>query len=243
MLRIRLTVRRPRPRATGIGSVDHSALGRVLDTIAASPAPDLTRLDGDLASYIEEVSAIDPDSLGTREALALWINLYNAGALRLAAEAQAQDLSSVLRVPGAFAQNRFRVADEELSLDAVEHGKVRRFGDPRIHGALVCGSISCPTLRAEPYVGSRLDDQLDDQMRNFFKGGGAELKPDGILELNRVLLWYGADFVRPGRMPALLPTTRRSLVRAIEPWTDINPDDVRDVTFRSYDWGLRCTLG
>jgi hypothetical protein len=57
---------------------------------------------------------------------------------------------SVLRMPGAFSAPFVTVAGERLSLDAIEHAKIRRFADPRIHAALVCGSVSCPTLRPPP---------------------------------------------------------------------------------------------
>ena len=99
------------------------------------------------------------------------------------------------------------VAGEKLSLIDIEHGKIRRFSDPRIHGALVCGSLSCPTLRPEPFVGSTLQEQLNDQMAQFLRLGGAVVDRDaGVLSLSRVFRWYGSDFVRPRIMPLLFPT-------------------------------------
>ena len=71
---------------------------------------------------------------------------------------------------GPIAEHRDDEGDAEVGgvaeagrgdLDDIEHGKVRRFGDPRIHSALVCGSVSCPTLRFEPYEGDRLDASAD----------------------------------------------------------------------------------
>ena len=53
--------------------------------------------------------------------------------------------------PGAFDAPWAMVGGESLSLNDIEHGKIRRFRDPRIHAALVCGSVSCPTLRYEPF--------------------------------------------------------------------------------------------
>ena len=112
---------------------------------------------------------------------------------------------SALRVPGAFNVSWVTVGRESLTLTDIEHGKIRRFGDPRIHAALVCGSVSCPTLRHQPYQGD-IDEQLDDQMRSFLAIGGAVVDRDnGTLRLSRVLLWYGRDLVAPRRMPTLLP--------------------------------------
>ena len=150
--------------------------------------------------------------------------------------------------PGGFSRTWAEVAGEELSLDDVEHGKIRRFGDPRIHGALVCGSVSCPTLRYEPYAGDRLDAQLDAQMRAFLAGGGARVDRDrGVLGLSRVFLWYGGDFTRPHRMPTWLPARRRHLTSVISRW--LSPADATwvaqttpTVEFAPYDWALACSI-
>ncbi len=135
-----------------------------------------------------------------------------------------------------------------MSLDDMEHGKIRRFGDPRIHGALVCGSASCPTLRSEPFDGARLDEQLDSQMRFFLANGGGRLdRAENTLHLTRVLKWYGADFVRPHKMPTLRPARASDLAMAISRWLD--PEDAVHViaqkprvVFASYDWGLGCSV-
>ena len=46
-------------------------------------------------------------------------------------------------------------------LDEIEHGILRKaFKEPRVHFAIVCASLSCPDLRAEPFEAARLDAQL-----------------------------------------------------------------------------------
>ncbi len=202
-----------------------------------------------LAGYRASLARVDPDTLTGPEALAYWLNLYNAEALDLAANALAAGAGSVLRVPGAFDAPRVRVAGEELSLNDVEHGKVRRFREPRIHGALVCGSVSCPTLRYEPFAGDRVADQLEDQMRRFVALGGAQAdRADGTLRLSRIFLWYGGDFTRPHRMPTMLPARRRSVASAVAEWMDpteaswVAEAEPR-VAFQPYDWALSCAIG
>ena len=200
-----------------------------------------------LLEYRDRLATVDPDSLSSDEALAYWLNLYNAGALALAAEAMTDGEDSVLRVPGAFDDRWATVQGESLSLNDIEHGKIRRFGDPRIHAALVCGSVSCPTLRLEPYAGG-VDGQLEDQMRSFLAmGGAAVLRDAGTLRLSRVFLWYGRDLVAPRRMPTLLPARKRSIATAIAPW--LTPDDAAwvhmtkpTVEFAPYDWALACSI-
>lgn len=245
ILRSQLRTKRPKP--TGAGSVVHSALLGPLQALAEGRTAALGEIRPDLDYYLGSLAAVDPDQLTTTDALAFWLNLYNAGALRLAANAFIAGEDSVLRVPGGFSGTFTTIAGESLSLDAIEHAKIRRFGDPRIHGAIVCGSISCPTLRNEPYVGERLDEQLDDQMRFFLRSGGASANQEALL-LSRVFLWYGADFVRPGRMPTWAPTSKKKVALALREWFDEETGAVVDgkdlsIEFQPYDWGLRCSIG
>jgi len=236
------------PTPSGTETFDHSSLQPVLEAIGNGGVDRLVSVADELGAYLERAETIEPDSLSRPEALAYWINLYNALALDLARRTRQEGHQSVLDLHDGFSAPVAAVAGEELSLDGIEHGKIRRFGDPRIHAALVCGSLSCPTLRHEPFDGATIDDQLDDQMRYFLAAGGAHLDAaSGTIELSRVLLWFGADFVRPHRMPTFLPAPRRSVLRAVSRW--LSEDDagwVRATTprirFMDYDWSLGCSI-
>ena len=240
-------MRARRPRPAGARVVDHSGLSGILDVLASSGVPGLASQRPQIAGYVADLAAVDPDELSRDEALAFWLNLYNAGALDLAARTAVHGQDSVLRVPGGFRRAWVKIAGEDLSLDDIEHGKVRRFKDPRIHAALVCGSASCPTLRYEPYLGSEVDNQLDDQMRAFLAGGGARYdERSERLDLSRIFKWYGADFVRPHRMPAWIPARKRAVAAAVEEWLDPEIEGVADraaIGFQSYDWALSCNIG
>ena len=239
-------VRRPAPKGSGV--VDHGELAPVLADLETSGVPGLATHRRALSEYRNSLQQVDPDQLSPREALAFWMNLYNAGALDLAAEAATAGDSSVLRVPGGFQRQWAQVAGEQLSLDDIEHGKIRRFGDPRIHGGLVCGSASCPTLRYEPFSGSALDDQLEEQMGTFLAGGGAVRDTAAnTLYLSRIFLWYGADFTRPNRMPTILPARKRAVLDALGRWLEPEIETWRvtagpTVKFQPYDWSLACAI-
>lgn len=239
--KVLLTIKRP--VFEGNETVDHSEFAVTLKGLEASDGVDLADHADSLLVYTTKLGDVDPAGLSRHEALAFWINLYNAGALLLAAEAQRKGSETVLRIPGAFSRPYIAITGETLSLDAIEHAKIRRFKDPRIHSALVCGSVSCPTLRSEPYTGTELNGQLDRQMQSFLANGASRMRSDGTLELSRVFLWYGSDFVRPGRMPTLMPSARDKIVMALEPWLGHPASAVTSIEFQSYDWGLRCSLG
>lgn len=236
------------PFPSGRGSVDHSRLGTVLEALRTADITVLPALRNELAAYRDGLAAVDPDELTRDGALAYWMNLYNAGALDLAGRATQAGAPTVLRVDGAFDGFWAQVGGERLSLNDIEHGKIRRFGDPRIHGGLVCGSASCPTLRYEPFAGPELQPQLDDQMRSFLARGGAVRDQTGRrLLLSRVFLWYGGDFTRPRHMPTLLPARRAVLADALGTWMPAAIEEWRLATgprvdFQPYDWSLACRI-
>ncbi len=240
------TTRPPQP--AGGERWTHDELVEPLQVLRREGMGALAALTGPVEAYLSGIRHVEPDRLERDEALAFWINVYNAGALLLAAEAASAGAHSVLRVPGGFRRPSVTVAGEVLSLDAIEHAKLRRFGDPRIHAALVCGSVSCPTLRAEPYSGQGISAQLDTQMRTMLADGAVLVDvAGGRVLLSRIFLWYGADFVRPQRMPLLLPVGRRKVLTALSPW--LAPDVTGwiaatgpRVEFQSYEWSLACSV-
>ncbi len=235
------------PGPFGSGRLDHAAFQPVLDALRDGGLDAVVEREVELGDYLHTLGTTDPDTLARTEALAYWLNLYNAGAVAVAVEARQAGLASAWSLPGAFSSPRFEIAGESLSLDGIEHGKVRRFGDPRIHAALVCASASCPTLLGEPFDGDALDGQLDDQMRHFLAHGGIDVAGQTIV-LSRILKWYGRDFTHPRRMPTLLPVRGEQVLQALEPWLDpatqaeVAALDAPVVEFATYDWSLACAV-
>ncbi len=237
----------PQPNPTGSGSVDHTAFTPVLEQLKAGGLRGLSKQHSAIANYLTHLEEVDPDALSEAEALAFWINLYNATSLQLVAEASGAALTSVLRTPGVFHGKRVTVAGEHLSLDGIEHGKVRRFKEPRIHAALVCGSVSCPTLRSEPFEGPNLDQQLGHQMRVFLGTGGAQVSESGdVVTLSKVFQLYGGEFAHPEAMPTLKQVKKWEILAAVKQWMD--PKDVQrmaarpSIEFQEYDWSLSCEV-
>ncbi len=236
------------PRPSGAEHVDHTALQPILDRLASVGISSLAISGHDIDVYRDDLATRSPDAMTPAGALAFWINLYNAGALRAAGVAYDRNAGSVMRVPGAFRSPWVNIDGEALSLEDIEHGKIRRFGDPRIHSALVCGSVSCPTLRHEPFVEDRIDQQLDDQMRRFVRSGGVVVdRTSGVVYLSRVLMWYGKDFTRPDAMPNVSPAWSGRLRDTIAWWLEQADREyvwreAPRVEFLDYDWGLSCAI-
>jgi hypothetical protein len=235
------------PDGSGFASMNHDRFASVLQFLRDDVVRLLPDAVEELDRYLDELASVEPEHLSRDEALAFWINMYNAAGLRLGAAAVGEGVATVFGVPGAFTTPVVTVDSEALSLDQIEHGKIRRFGDPRIHAGLVCGAMSCPTLRREPYTGE-IELQLDDQMRRFLADGAIRVVPAaGEVVLSPIFSWFGRDFVAPHRMPTLLPARRRTVLEALTPWLDDETagwiKEVKpSIRYSSYDWRLGCAI-
>lgn len=139
----------------------------------------------------------DADSLSNYEYLALMLNAYNAFTLKLIIEHKGiesiKDISSGKR----WDDKRWNVGDKTLSLNEIEHDIIRkRYGEPLVHFALVCAAKSCPKLRNEPFTGSKLLAQLNDQAAHFFsQQQNFRWDADSNkVYLSEILDWFRYDF-------------------------------------------------
>ena len=129
-----------------------------------------------------------------------------------------------------------------MSLNNIEHDTIRpTFKEPRIHVALVCAARSCPAIRGEAYIGSRIQGQLQDQSLQFannlkYVAFDAE---NNELKLSPILNWYGDDW--KGRYPNgsyLAWLKELSIDPAIKEATSKAAQGSVAVKFVKYDWTL-----
>ena len=136
------------------------------DAFAAAP---------EFPAYLKRLAAFDPSTLPQSEQVAFWIDAYNAYTIQLVnAHHERESIRNInksfgfIRGYGPWKEKLAVVGGKALGLDDIEQDILRkRYREPRIHMALVCAAMGCPPLRSEAYVGSRLDAQLDDQVRAF----------------------------------------------------------------------------
>ena len=185
----------------GSATFDHSNLDAVLAAHVdadgwvdyAALAEDPSDLDG----YIEELATAPFDALGRDEKLALLINAYNAFTLRLILDHYPLDSIKDIASDQRWDGRTWNLAGNSWTLSQIEHEEIRpKFREPRIHFAVNCASIGCPPLRTESFVGNRIDEQLDDQMR-YTHSHDRWLRFDAeanVVNLTKLYDWYGGDF-------------------------------------------------
>ena len=128
-----------------------------------------------------------------------------------------------------------------MTLDEIEHQILRPLGEPRIHAAIVCASISCPSLRREAYRGERLEAQLEDALRRFLadprKGSRLEAEA-GVLRLSPIFDWFAGGLRGAGRRAGL---PRAAAPRSERPRARASGATSLALRYFDYDWRLNDT--
>lgn len=169
-----------------------------------------------------------------------WINIYNAYYQLLAGRINTQ-------TKRIFSKKQINIAQISFSLDAIEHGILRKyrwkksFGylpnpfasllirklavkeiDYRIHFALNCGAKSCPPVAF--YAFDKLDKQLDDAMFSFIESETTIDIKTKIIYTSKLLYWYGGDF---GGLKGIKNTLKKVLKVEISSYK---------LAFNTYSW-------
>ena len=151
----------------------------------------------DYLSSIESLERKHFDKFTSNEKLAFWINAYNAYTLKLIIShypvKSVKDIGSFFS--GPWSKKIAKLFGKKMSLDDIEHDTIRkRFKEPRIHFAVNCASIGCPSLLREAFTGQKLESQLDKAANNFLNNKNKNSHDNGILYLSKIFDWYGDDF-------------------------------------------------
>jgi hypothetical protein len=185
---------------------------------------------------VESIATARLDDHDLDERLAFLINAYNVLAVKGILDGSSPRTAfGKLRF---FYRDKHVVAGDRLSLNALEHERIRTLGEPRIHFAIVCASASCPPLRGEAYLPDRLDEQLDDNARRFLNDptkNRFDLDSE-VAELSKIFKWFEEDFEAAGGLQAFIARF-------------VADDDVAealgaarlDVRYLDYDWSLNGT--
>ena len=198
------------------------------------------RLDPVFHQLESKLRLFSPTKLRThQEKLAFWINVYNIFAVKIVTDNY--PLKSIKNVGGLFKSvwkiKAGTVGGEKYSLDEIEHGILRKMGDPRIHTAIVCASISCPNLSKKAYNSEKLNEQLDMQMSDFLANPNKGMRVDNNQQPKRILLspifdWFAEDFKSSGGVRKFIkpyvPTRHRHALENTQ----------YPISYMDYNWSI-----
>lgn len=177
---------------------------------------------------------------------AFWINTYNAYVQILLSE----DSTLFEDRDAFFEANQINIAGQMLSLDFIEHGIIRGskvklalgyMNDPfasklekqfrvtntdgRIHFALNCGAISCPSIAI--YSAIDLNQELNQMTLQFLKRTTDYNKNTNIVQVTSLFSWFRGDFSDDG-----------GIVGFLKKYDCIPKDSDPELSYRKYDWTM-----
>ena len=193
----------------------------------------------DLTRYLDQVAAVSKAEFkkwSEPEQIAFLANAYNAYTLRLIIDhyplKSIKDIGSFFQ--GPWDQPVVKLFGETITLNTLEHKILRvDYAEPRLHFALVCAAKGCPPLRNEAYVGVRLNEQLNDQGKQFL----AETAKNRVeaaehtVYLSPIFKWYAGDFEKKSG----------SVLAALKPYWPAKPVagyEEFEIRYTGYDWSL-----
>ena len=207
------------PKEQQLPSYSVEPYAEVLDAAVIDGMVDYSAIDQSLEQqlniYLDALSRFGPtetpQAFPTRDdELAYYLNAYNAIMLKLWLNkgARTADADDKVQWLTWFTFPRWQVDGRSMTLDHLEQDLIRPdYEEARIHAALVCGAVDCPPLRDEPYEGDRLDEQLDDQMREWLNSpaeDGLYINEEGEVRFSAILGWYDDDFRETGGLIAVV---------------------------------------
>jgi hypothetical protein len=229
-----------------VSGVDQGLWDQLLRNYVASGLIDYEGLRRDhlFKTYITQLAAAQPEKLPDDDhRLAFYCNAYNAfvidGVINHKIHRSVLDVKDSAGKDIFFELQEHILAGETISLNHLEHQVIRpTFQEPRIHFALVCAAKSCPAIRPEAYLGSRIREQLEDQAHLFannlaYVDYDAEAKK---VSLSPILQWYAKDFgEESGVIDFLLPRVQSTKTKQ---GLELAKTNNTEVAYTQYDWSL-----
>lgn len=185
----------------------HAAYDKILKGFVKDARVDYAALKAnptELDRYLDQLASVsekDFQEWNEKQKIAYLINLYNAQTLRLITDhyplKSIKDIGNFSK--GPWDQPVVRLFGRTRTLGEVEHQILRKdYREPRVHFALVCAAKGCPALRSEPFVAERLNEQLEEEGRNFMSNARKNrIDPaKQVLYLSPIFDWFEGDFIK-----------------------------------------------
>jgi len=179
-----------------------------------------------LIAYLNNLVQNQPKkSWSVEEEMAYWINAYNAYTIKLILDNY--PLNSIRDIKQPWDIMFVPFEQKLISLNAIEHDILRKKGDPRIHFAIVCASVSCPNLSNKAFTSGELDAQLDAATTAFLNDDSKNNFENQKAELSKIFKWFSKDFNNSG-----------GVIEFIKDYRYIELMKKSDVSYLDYNWDL-----
>lgn len=175
----------------------------------------------------KELSKKDFNAFSKKQKLAFLINAYNIFTIKLIVKnypiRSIKDIGSLFTNPWDI--EFIKILETTMTLDEIEHGTIRKnFDEYRIHFAVNCASISCPSLAIDAFTAKKLDDQLAKAESNFLYNKDKNYLKKNTMYVSKIFDWYEEDFEGFGSVKDYISTKLKF--------------NFKDVEYLDYNWNL-----
>ncbi len=198
--------------------------------------------DSDYSKALGALTRVEPTTFeGDDQEKAFWINLYNFGAMKLAAENYPVDSITSPKVSEAgdpWGKKMIQLGDAAYSLSQIEKEiLVPKFGDPRIVFAVSCAAVSCPDRPQYIFAPKTLNTQLDDLIAAFLTNPKKGMRLDRENKVLTLSWIFKADKHLFGEDGDIIDFVARYVPDETARWLKENRTALR-LEFFEHDWTL-----
>ncbi len=202
-----------------------------------------------LDSYLAQLKAVTLEEFQAWSddyKLAFLANAYNAFTVKLILNHY--PLHSIMDIESgkAWKIRFFKLLGMSAHLDYLEQDLARnkKSGDgidiklePRLHFMFNCASIGCPALQKEPFLGDKLEEQMERATLGFLQDGSRNRydKRTKTLHLSKIFKWYGGDF---GKSNSAIKAFVAERIGATEEEKAAIRHSSTRIRFLEYNWTL-----
>ena len=194
--------------------------------------------------YVNYLGSIKISSYRWIEQKAYWINLYNALTAQLVIKhypiKTIKDIELKINHAkyGPWDAKLLKIENVMVSLNDIEHRILRPLSkDPRIHYALNCASLGCPSLNMKPFTHLNMEELLEQSSSDFVNHSrGLSFKKEELY-VSSIYVWFRSDFENKGFkgdegvIKHLKKYAKGDLKKSLEKYK-------KDIRGHFYDWKL-----
>lgn len=211
--------------------VDHSAWDQILIlNVMDNGMVDYDGVTRDVSvfyEYFRYLCKLSPKENWSKEdKLAYWLNVYNATAMKMIIDEY--PVASINELENPWKRKTFKSQGVRYSLDDIEHNILRKFGDPRIHFLLNCGSMSSPRLWNRAYTSKNINEALENRTREFINDPQRNQITSSTVKISQVFEWYKDDF----------ENNNIEVVDFINQYATVKINKIPKKAYITYDWSL-----
>ena len=179
-----------------------------------------------LTAYTKSLASLVPTNTTPKnEAMAYWINAYNAFTVLLIIDNFGVKSIKDINKGEPWKLKTISLGGANYSLDQIENEILRpKYKDARIHFAINCAAKSCPPLRNTAFTALDLNTQLDEQTKNFINNAQNNTINTKTAKLSKIFDWFKADF--------------GDIVSFINKYSTTKITKTTKISYNDYDWSL-----